>query len=104
MEHKATTTIPVPPDRLDRAVRRTDAEHVEVEAECEGRHEEGQARFRDDDAERVGWGSDAHAYSGWMQVEPDGEVSRLTPHSTAPRAVDGKECVASTFDSIRKQL
>ena len=62
MEHESATTIPVPPKRLYSAladvanltrfipplksVRRTDPEHVEVDAEYEGHAEHGQAWFR----------------------------------------------------------
>ncbi|MGA2929432.1 MAG: SRPBCC family protein, partial [Solirubrobacteraceae bacterium] len=66
MEHEQSTTIPVSPDRLYGAiadltnlakfvpqltlVRKTDAEHVDVEAEYDGRHQAGEAYFRVDDA------------------------------------------------------
>jgi ribosome-associated toxin RatA of RatAB toxin-antitoxin module len=121
MEHESTTTIPVAPDRLYgaladvgcltrfipplRSVRRTDPEHVEVEAEYEGHEEQGQAWFRTDKAaRRVEWGSEGHPYRGWMQVDPDGEGSKLTLHLTTEHASDIKQYVASTFDSIREQF
>jgi hypothetical protein len=72
MEHQSSTTIPVAPDRLYSAladvgnltrfipplksVRRTDPDHVEVDAEYEGHEEHGQAWFRtDEQSRRVEW-------------------------------------------------
>ena len=121
MEHESTTTIPVAPDRLYSAladvgnltrlipplksVRRTDPDHVEVDAENEGHEEHGQAWFRTDrEARRVEWGSEEHPYHGWMQVEPDGAGSKLTLHLTTAHAGDIKQYVASTFESIRGQF
>jgi hypothetical protein len=43
-------------------------------------------------------------YRGWMQVEPDGEGSKLTLHLSTARASDIKQYVASTFESIRRQF
>jgi hypothetical protein len=95
MEHESTTTIPVAPDRLYSAladvgnltrlipplksVRRTDPDHVEVDAEYEGHEEHGQAWFRTDrEARRVEWGSEEHPYHGvdagrarWCRLEAD---------------------------------
>jgi carbon monoxide dehydrogenase subunit G len=124
MEHEQTTKIPVAPDRLYRtiadignlsrfippvrSVRRTDAEHVEVEAEYEGHEQHGRAWFRaDDDARRVEWGAEGQPYRGWMQVEADGEDSRLTLHVTTGRVGseylgEVKGYVANTIESLRK--
>jgi carbon monoxide dehydrogenase subunit G len=124
MEHEQTTRIPVAPDRLYRtiadignlsrfippvrSVRRTDAEHVEVDAEYEGHEQHGQAWFRaDDDARRVEWGAEGQPYHGWMQVEADGENSRLTLHVTTSRTGseyfgEVKGYVANTIESLRK--
>jgi carbon monoxide dehydrogenase subunit G len=124
MEHEQTTRIPVAPERLYRtiadignlsrfippvrSVRRTDAQHVEVDAEYEGHEQHGQAWFRtDDDARRVEWGAEGQPYRGWMQVEPDGEASRLTLHVTTGRVGseylgEVKGYVANTIESLRK--
>jgi ribosome-associated toxin RatA of RatAB toxin-antitoxin module len=124
MDHEQTTRIPVAPDRLFRtiadvgnlsrfvpplrSVRRTDAEHVEVDAQYEGHEQHGQAWFRTDDAaRRVEWGSEGQPYRGWMQVEPDGEGSRLTLHVTTERLTsehlgEVKAYAASTIESLRK--
>lgn len=121
MEHENSTTIRVPPDRLYRAiadvgnltrfipplksVRRKDSDHLEVDAEYEGHEEHGEAWFRaDDEARRVDWGAEGHPYHGWMQVEPDGEGSKLTFHLSTAHAVDVQEYVRSTFESIRKMF
>jgi ribosome-associated toxin RatA of RatAB toxin-antitoxin module len=124
MDHEQTTRIPVAPDRLYRtiadvgnlsrfvpplrSVRRTDSEHVEVDAQYEGHEQHGQAWFRTDDAaRRVEWGSEGQPYRGWMQVEPDGEGSRLTLHVTTERLTsehlgEVKAYAASTIESLRK--
>jgi ribosome-associated toxin RatA of RatAB toxin-antitoxin module len=124
MEHEQTTRLPVPPDRLYRtiadignltrfvpplrSVRRTDADHVEVDAQYEGHEQHGQAWFRTDDAaQRVEWGSEGQPYRGWMQVEADGDGSRLTLHLTTERLTsehlgEVKGYVASTIESLRK--
>jgi Polyketide cyclase / dehydrase and lipid transport len=124
MEHEQSTRIPVAPDRLYRtiadvgnltrfipplkSVRRTDADHVEVEAEYEGHQEHGEAWFRtDDEGKRVEWGSEGHPYHGWMQVDGDGEGSQLTVHLTTEHLTsehldEVKDYVRGTFESIRK--
>jgi hypothetical protein len=124
MDHEQTTRIPVAPDRLYRtiadvgnlsrfvpplrSVRRTDSEHVEVDAQYEGHEQHGQAWFRTDDAaRRVEWGSEGQPYRGWMQVEPDGEGSMLTLHVTTERLTsehlgEVKAYAASTIESLRK--
>jgi ribosome-associated toxin RatA of RatAB toxin-antitoxin module len=119
MEHEYSTQIPVSPDRLYQAiadvgnltrfvpplksVRRTDAEHVDVEASYEGHEQHGEAWFRaDDDARKVEWGTEGHPYQGWMLVEPDGEGSKLTLHLSTPQVSDLKGYVTETFDSVRK--
>jgi ribosome-associated toxin RatA of RatAB toxin-antitoxin module len=124
MEHEQTTRIAVAPDRLYRtiadignltrfipplrSVRRTDAEHVEVDAQYQGHEQHGQAWFRTDDAaKRVEWGSEGQPYRGWMQVEDDGDGSRLTLHVTTERLSsehlgEVKGYVASTIESLRK--
>jgi hypothetical protein len=121
MEHESTTTIPVAPERLYHALadvgnlirfipplksaRRTDSDHLEVEAEYEGHEEHGEAWFRtDEETRRVEWGAEGHPYHGWMQVDPDGVGSRLTLHLTTAHADDIKQYVAGTFDSIRKMF
>ena len=124
MEHEQTTRIPVDPDRLYRtiadigslsrfipplqSVRRTDADHVEVDARYEGHQQHGQAWFRTDDAaRRVEWGAEGQPYNGWMQVEPADDGAQLTVHVTSGRLPEEylgevRAYVASTVESLRK--
>jgi len=57
--------------------------HLHVAAEVEGRHEEGDARFRADSAaRRIEWGgSGTSDYHGWLQVADadPGELDRHDP-------------------------
>ncbi len=121
MEHEQSTTIPVSPDRLYKSIadltslvkfvpgltslRKTDPEHVDVEADYDGRHQRGEAYFRtDDDARRIDWGAEGHPYRGWMQVQPEGEGSKLIIHVTTVQVSDIQQYVKDTFESIRKQF
>jgi hypothetical protein len=88
-----------------KAARRTDAEHVDIEAEYEGHEQHGEAWFRaDDDAKRVEWGSEGQPYRGWMAVEAEGEGSRLTFHLTTIHTGDVQRYVNETFESIRRMF
>ena len=125
MEHEQTARIPVRPERLYRtiadigsltkfipplrSVRRTDPQHVEVNAEYEGHQQHGQAWFRTDDAaKRVEWGAEGQPYRGWMQIEPAGDdASNLTLHVSTERLTGEhlgavRAYVASTIESLRK--
>jgi ribosome-associated toxin RatA of RatAB toxin-antitoxin module len=118
VEHESSTTIPVAPDRLYgaiadvgnltryvpqlRSARRTDAEHVDVEASYGGHEQQGEAWFRtDDEARRVEWGAEGHPYHGWLQVDSEGDGSKLTFHLTTAHVSEIQEYVTKTFDSIR---
>ena len=121
MEHEHSASIPVDADRLYKTIadvgkltafvpqltsaRRTDAEHVDVEASYGGHEQHGEAWFRTDEAARkVEWGAEGHPYHGWMQVEPQDSGSKLTFHLTTTHVSDIKEYVNSTFESIRKMF
>ena len=61
----------------------------------------------DDEARRVEWGAEGQPYRGWMQVEPEGDGSRLTLHVTSERLTkehlgELKGYAASTIESLRK--
>lgn len=74
---------------------------VEIDARYEGREQHGQASFStDSDARRIEWGS-ASGYHGWMQVDPDGDGSRLTLFLDTPSASADDHAVAGTLDAIR---
>jgi uncharacterized protein YndB with AHSA1/START domain len=57
-------------------------ERLRVAADVEGRHEEGDARFRADPQDRrVEWGSDdSRGYRGWIQVSGADGGSSVTIH------------------------
>ena len=74
---------------------------VEVDARYEGREQHGEATFeRDDSARRIDWKS-ASGYHGWMQVDEDGDGSRLTLFLDTPHPSASDHDVASTLDAIR---
>jgi len=74
---------------------------VEVDARYGGHEQHGEASFNADaDAHRVEWSS-ASGYHGWMQVDPDGEGSRLTLFLDTPHPSARDHDVAATLDAIR---
>lgn len=119
MEHEHTQHIAASPDqvfavlsnvsRLPEFVpqmtgaRAGEGDDVVVDARYEGHTQHGEGWFRPDaDRRRIEWGSRSSSYHGWMQVDPDGEGSRLTlflatAHGDAPDAE-----VMGTLDSIRR--
>ena len=73
---------------------------VEVDARYGGGDQHGAAAFtKDDGARRIEWGADS-GYHGWMQVDADGEGSRLTLFLDTPHTSDD-HAVAGTLDAIR---
>ena len=85
------------------AAERTGEDTVRVQARYEGHTQEGEAWFRTDDGERrIEWGSPHGEYHGWIQIDPDGDGSRLTlfldtAHGDAPDSE-----VMGTLDAIRR--
>jgi carbon monoxide dehydrogenase subunit G len=74
---------------------------VEVDARYEGHEQDGKARFSADDAARkIEWGT-ANGYHGWLQVDADGDGSRLTLFLDTPHAAASDHDVAATLDAIR---
>jgi carbon monoxide dehydrogenase subunit G len=74
---------------------------VEVDARYEGHEQHGEASFQADDAaRRIEWGA-ASGYRGWMQVDADGEESRLTLFLDTPHAGASDHDIAATLDAIR---
>jgi carbon monoxide dehydrogenase subunit G len=74
---------------------------VEVDARYGGAEQHGEASFeRDDDARRIDWRA-ASGYHGWMQVDPDGDGSRLTLFLDTPHPSASDHDVAATLDAIR---
>lgn len=74
---------------------------VEVDARYEGHEQHGEASFqRDDAARRIEW-SAGSGYNGWMQVDEDGDGSRLTLFLDTPHPSIRDQDVAATLDAIR---
>jgi carbon monoxide dehydrogenase subunit G len=74
---------------------------IEVDARYEGREQHGEASFdRDDAARRIEWRSTS-GYHGWMQVDEDGDGSRLTLFLDTPHPSASDNDIASTLDAIR---
>ena len=119
MEHEHTQHIAAAPDqvfsvladvkRLPEFVpqmtsaRAGDGDGVTVDARYEGHTQHGEGWFRHDlDSRRIEWGSRSSDYHGWMQVDADGDGSRLTlflatAHGDAPDTE-----VMGTLDAIRR--
>jgi uncharacterized protein YndB with AHSA1/START domain len=121
MEHEHAEHVAASPDRLYRvladsdnlahyvpqltAVHRKQGETVEVEARYEGKTQHGEAWFRaDEERHRIEWGVEGGSYHGWLQVDPDGDGSRLTLHLTTVHAPNVDSDVAGTLDAIRRLL
>jgi carbon monoxide dehydrogenase subunit G len=74
---------------------------VEVSARYEGHEQHGEASFTTDDAaRRIEWGT-PNGYRGWLQVDADGDGSRLTLFLDTPHASASDHDVAATLDAIR---
>jgi carbon monoxide dehydrogenase subunit G len=85
--------------------QRRDGDTVEVEARYEGHTQHGEAWFRPDEGRRrVEWGAVGGSYHGWLQVDPDGDGSRLTLHLETVHTDDVDRDVAGTLDAIRRLL
>jgi hypothetical protein len=75
--------------------------HVEVDARYEGREQHGEASFSADDAaRRIQWSAPS-GYRGWMQVDGDGDGSRLTLFLETRNSHENDHDIASTLDAIR---
>jgi carbon monoxide dehydrogenase subunit G len=117
MQHEHTEHIAAAPDAVYAAISdvsnlprfvpqmtgaRSSADgQVEVDARYGGNEQHGAASFSADAAaRRVDWGAPS-GYRGWMQVDPDGEGSRLTLFLDTPHASASDHDVAATLDAIR---
>jgi uncharacterized protein YndB with AHSA1/START domain len=119
MEHEHTQYVAAPPDRVFAALAdvanlpryvpqvtgatRGEGDSVSIEARYEGHTQHGEGWFRTDkDAGKIEWGADGSAYHGWLQVNGEGDGSRLTlflatSHGDAPDSE-----VMGTLDAIRR--
>jgi len=75
---------------------------VEVEARYEGHTQRGSASFNADaERRRIEW-SAGGGYHGWMQVDPDGDGSRLTLFLATVHGDAPDREVVGTLDAIRR--
>jgi carbon monoxide dehydrogenase subunit G len=117
MQHEHTEHVAAAPDAVYAAIadinnlpkfvpqmtaaRESGDGRVEVDARYEGHTQHGEASFKTDEkARRIEW-SAASGYHGWMQVDPDGDGSRLTLFLDTPHAGASDHDVAATLDAIR---
>ncbi len=72
-----------------------EGERVRVQGEAQGHQYDSDGFFRQDRANhRIEWGADEGYYSGWLQVEGQGEDSSMTVHlsfSGGPPGGQGEE-------------
>jgi Polyketide cyclase / dehydrase and lipid transport len=118
MQHEHTEHVAAAPDAVYAAIadvgnlpkyvpqmtaaRPTGDDRVEVDARYEGREQHGEAAFHADQAaRRIEWSAPS-GYHGWMQVDPDGEGSRLTLFLDTPHPGTSDHDVAATLDAIRR--
>jgi hypothetical protein len=119
MEHEHTQHIAAAPDQVFAVlsdVRRLpefvpqmtdaqpgDGEEVVVDARYEGHTQHGEGWFRPDpERRRIEWGSRSSSYHGWMQVDADGDGSRLTLFLATDRGDAPDSEVMGTLDAIRR--
>jgi carbon monoxide dehydrogenase subunit G len=117
MQHEHTEHVAAAPDAVYAAIsdvknlpafvpqvtaaREAGGNTIEVDARYEGHEEHGEARFeRDAAARRIDWRSGS-GYHGWMQVDADGDGSRLTLFLDTPHPSVRDTDVAATLDAIR---
>ena len=119
MEHEHTEHVAAPADRvysaladLDNlphfvpqltAARRGEGDAVEVEARYEGHTQHGTGWFRaDDERRRIEWGAEGTSYHGSIQVDEDGDTSRLTLMLSTSHGDAPDHEIMGTLDAIRR--
>jgi uncharacterized protein YndB with AHSA1/START domain len=117
VQHEHTEHIAAPPDAVYRAIsdvanlprfvpqltaaRPAGGDRVEVDARYHGHDQHGEVSFRaHEERRRIDWGA-ASGYHGWMQVEADGDGSRLTLFLETRHGSESDHDVAATLDAIR---
>lgn len=117
MQHEHTEHVAAAPDAVYAAisdlnnlprfvpqltgVRAEDGGRVAVDARYEGHEQHGEATFAADAPRGVSNGALRAATGGWLQVDADGDGSRLTLLLDTPHAGAGDHDVAATLDAIR---
>ena len=83
------------------AARQAAGDRVEIDARYGGHEQHGEASFRvDDNKRRIEWSSPS-GYHGWMQVDPDGDGSRLTLFLETRHGAERDHDISATLDAIR---
>ncbi len=87
----------------------TQGEQLRVAAEVQGRHEEGDARFRVDSSRLyMEWsGQGEGGYHGWLQVSESGQGASVSIHVHAERDQDESEIIRAmeeTASNIERLL
>jgi len=117
MEHEQAEHIAAPPDAVYGAIsdvanlprfvpqitsaRESGDDRVEVGARYHGHEKHGDAAFRTDASRRrIEWETQS-GYHGWMQVDADGDASRLTLFLSTRHGAEHDHDVAATLDAIR---
>ena len=82
---------------------RLGGDKVEVEARYEGHTQKGEAWFRSDGSRRrIEWGAPGGDYHGWLQVNSEGDGSRLTLFLATAHGDAPDSDVMGTLDAIRR--
>jgi uncharacterized protein YndB with AHSA1/START domain len=117
MQHEHTEHVAAAPDAVFAAIadvrnlpryvpqmtgaQPTGGDKVAIDARYEGREQHGEAEFHADEAQRrIEWSSPS-GYHGWMQVEADGDGSRLTLFLNTLHGGESDHDVSATLDAIR---
>ena len=117
MQHEHTEHVAAPPEAVYAAisdvsnlprlvpqltsVRATGTGRLEVHARYEGGEQQGEVSFEANaSARRIEWAAPS-GYRGWMQVDADGDGSRLTLFLNTPHVGASDHAVAATLDAIR---
>jgi uncharacterized protein YndB with AHSA1/START domain len=85
--------------------RPTAEDHIQVAADVQGRHEEGEAIFRADPSmRRLDWGREGHDYRGWLTVEEgdDAGSSTVTIHLQTHDEADAAEVERALDETMAK--
>jgi carbon monoxide dehydrogenase subunit G len=83
------------------SVRPAEGDQIEVDARYHGHEQHGEATFHaNPDERRIEWSAPS-GYHGWMQVDPDGEGSRLTLFLETRHGSERDHDVAATLDAVR---
>jgi carbon monoxide dehydrogenase subunit G len=116
MQHEHTEHVAAPPASVYAAIsdvknlpsivpqmtgaREAGDGRVQIDARYGGHEQHGEASFaKDDGARRIEWGSPS-GYRGWMQVDEDGDGSRLTLFLDTRHTASDHD-IEATLDAIK---